>query len=264
MKPSLPHAVAFVLLAQQTLASPPSLVANLPRDGTPDDELNDWLATAQRVSPDLLKPCPVSCSSVSDSSGWFLFPDASRLASCNETMLFSTVVQTTATSSEDGNDDTHHPAIKACTADYEPVMKLAFVPDDGKSALCTTANRVLEKTSLSLHQLQAVNADEFSANHLIDAASQVGRHLASKKPSCTNNAIEFAYPRPAPYPPHPCFNFCCPGHRHPLHSQGRSRQRHELLPVAVQHQGRCLILWIWLMTSAPGCYGLCLRDCRGG
>lgn len=42
-----------------------------------------------------------------------------------------------------------------------------------KAALCTTANRVLEKASIRLHQPEASNAGEFSVDHHIAAWRQV-------------------------------------------------------------------------------------------
>jgi hypothetical protein len=71
------------------------------------------------------------------------------------------------------------------------------VPEDGKAARCTTANRVLEKAHVRLHQPNTSNVEEFFVGYVLAAGSQVASHLASKKPSCTNNAIEFAYSQSA-------------------------------------------------------------------
>jgi hypothetical protein len=76
-------------------------------------------------------------------------------------------------------------------------VKQAFVPEDGKAARCTTANRVLEKAHVRLHQPNTSNVEGFSVGHVLAAKRQVASHLASKKPSCTNNAIEFAFSQSA-------------------------------------------------------------------
>ena len=117
---------------------------------------------------------------------WFLFPDATKLALCNETMLLDMVVKSAI------NDDAAQTVVRACSADYDSGLKAAFVPEEGKASLCTTANRVLEQNSIYLHQPQ-VEADEFSVNHLLSAGHQIVNHLALQEPSCTNNAMEFAY-----------------------------------------------------------------------
>jgi hypothetical protein len=54
-------------------------------------------------------------------------------------------------------------------------------------------NRVVEKTSIYMHQPRLEEDNEFNANHLLSAGNQMMSYLALQKPSCTNNAIEFAY-----------------------------------------------------------------------
>jgi hypothetical protein len=103
-------------------------------------------------------------------------------------MLLGMVVQTAAK-----HDETTQTIIRACTANYSSGEELAFVPDDDKASLCTTANRVLEEASIQMHQPKTGNDDGFSVNHLLAAGRQIADHLASQKPSCTNNAMEFAY-----------------------------------------------------------------------
>lgn len=158
-------------------------------------ELDSWLATVQRASHETPKKCPVSCSSTKDSSSsdeWFLFPDAEDLASCNETMLFNMVVKTTA------EDQTTPTGIRACTADYDSGVKAAFVADENTASLCSTSNRVLEETSVYMHEPQVgSNAAEFSVNHLLAAGHQISSHLALQTPSCDDDAIEFAYSQSA-------------------------------------------------------------------
>lgn len=105
-------------------------------------------------------------------------------------MLLDTVVKV-------ADDATTQTIVRACTADYDAGVKASFVPDEGKASLCTTANRVLEETSVYIHQPTAANGDEFSVEHLLSAGHQISNHLSLQKPSCTHNAMEFAYSRSA-------------------------------------------------------------------
>ncbi|KAK4196868.1 family 18 putative glycoside hydrolase [Triangularia verruculosa] len=150
-----------------------------------DDDLDKWLSAVQAQPLEALKPCPISCSKAGEDP-WYLFPEADQLASCNETMLLNLVVQM----AEVKDIPT---VIRACTADYDTSrsMRVAFVPDSTKASLCTTANKVLEDVSISMHQ--PGKDGEFSANHLLSAGRQVKSYLASRKPSCSNNAISFGY-----------------------------------------------------------------------
>ncbi|KAF1973227.1 putative glycosyl hydrolase, family 18 [Bimuria novae-zelandiae CBS 107.79] len=159
------------------------------------DDLNEWLAAAKRMRPEALRPCPVSCTEAKNDTsgaGWSLFPDATRIKSCNETMLLSMVVQP-----PQSDEITTEPIIRACSADYSTGEKPLFVPDEQKASLCTTANRVLEDNHVQLyHGVEASNED-FSTSHLVSAGRQMIRHLAQQTPSCNNNAIEFAYSQSA-------------------------------------------------------------------
>ena len=183
----------FALLALGAVASLSDVDLERQFDDSADD-LDEWLAAAKKASPAALRSCPVSCRSTRNSTSsaeWFLFPDSTKLASCNDIMLLDMVVQSTV---EDNIDsDT---IVRACTADYDEGMEQAFVPDANKASLCTTANRVLEEASLHMHH-PATGNDGFSVNHFLSAASQITNHLAVQKPSCTNNAIEFAYSQSA-------------------------------------------------------------------
>jgi hypothetical protein len=100
-------------LAVEALASSPFDIELLSRAGHDADDLDEWLAATQRASPEALKPCPVSCSAAGDSAGWFLFPVATSLTACNDTMLLEMAVQRATTT--DGKDA--QPAIRAYTAD---------------------------------------------------------------------------------------------------------------------------------------------------
>jgi hypothetical protein len=157
------------------------------------EDLDEWLAQAKRVNPGDLKPCPVSCSETKDyasRSDWFLYSDAGKLTKCNETMLIDMVVQNAEADTE-GNIIT-----RACTADYGSVAKPAFVADEEKASLCTTANKALKDASIYLHHPSAGN-DDFSVNHLLSAARQVANHLDLQKPDCKHLAIESAYSQSA-------------------------------------------------------------------
>lgn len=154
-----------------------------------DDELDKWLSAVQAQPLEALKSCPVSCSKAGDEAG-YLFPDASQLAACNETMLLDMVVQMAA--------DKHTPtAIRACTADYDTsgALQIAFVPDATRASLCTTANKVLDEVPIYMHQ--PGTGGEFAAADLLSAGRQIKSHLASQKPSCANNAMAFGYSQSA-------------------------------------------------------------------
>ncbi|KAJ5056167.1 hypothetical protein J3E72DRAFT_200340 [Bipolaris maydis] len=152
------------------------------------DDLDEWLAAAQRVSADALRACPSSCSTANNkNSEWFLYPDATKLALCNETMLLDMVVKSAV------DDDAARTVVRACSADYDSGIKAAFVAEEGKASLCTTANRILERNSIYLHQPHVGADSEFSVNHLLSAGRQIANHLELQEPSCTNNAMEFAY-----------------------------------------------------------------------
>lgn len=126
-------------------------------------------------------------SLVTSRADWFLFPDTTKLALCNKTMLLDMVVKSASAS------EIISPVVRACSADLNTDNKAAFEADDGKASLCTTANRVLERTSVYLHQPQVADSKDFSVNHVLSASQQVKSHLALQEPSCTNNAMEFAY-----------------------------------------------------------------------
>lgn len=156
-----------------------------PRVEDATDGLEEWLAAAKRVSPETVRPCPVPCSAAN--KDWFLIPDAKRLALCNETMLLNMFLK-----SSDG-DETQQTIVRACSADSNSETQVAFIADARKASLCTTSNRVLANSSIYIHQPQVANNNEFHPEHLAEAGRQMPRHLGSKEPSCTHNAIEIAY-----------------------------------------------------------------------
>lgn len=143
--------------------------------GNSTDDLDIWLEAAMKVSPDVFKACPVSCSAVKNttsSAEWFLFSDATNLESCNKTMLLDMAIHKAAEA-----DTTAQPAIRACTADYNSTIKPAFIPDKERASLCTTANRVIEEASIYTHQ-HPTGDGSFVTNHLLSALHQITSHLA--------------------------------------------------------------------------------------
>ncbi|KAJ4416952.1 hypothetical protein N0V85_002069 [Neurospora sp. IMI 360204] len=164
MRAAFRHLLLFALSAWALASTSDIDISRRNQDDT--DDLDEWLAATERMSPEALKPCPISYSVAGNSSmdGWFLFPDPTKLAQCNETMILNMAVQT-----ETGDDKapSGQPAVKACTADYESKVKLAFVPDNEKASLCTTANRVLEEASVYMHHPQADDDDGFSTGNCL-------------------------------------------------------------------------------------------------
>ncbi|CAG5181777.1 uncharacterized protein ALTATR162_LOCUS9829 [Alternaria atra] len=183
--------VFFIIYAGAAVTWASDIIVTHTSDDVTDD-LDEWMAAAKRVSPDVLKACPIPCGGgqdINSSAGWFLYSDLTKLAFCNETMLLNMVVQ----SSLDDDNKGALEIVKACSADYEPNTNAAHVPDEKKASLCTTANRVLENATVFMHQPTADNNDGFSTNHLLAAGNQIANHLSLQQPSCTNNAMEFAY-----------------------------------------------------------------------
>lgn len=187
------HLFLFALSAWAQASASDIGIASQNQDYT--DDLDEWLAATERMSPEALKPCPIFCSAAGNSSstdGWFLFPDFTKLALCNETMLLSMAVQTEV-EEDNPKASPSQPVVRACLADYESKLKSAFVPEDGKASLCTTANRVLEEASVYMHHPQLEDDDGFSVSHAVAAGHQIVNRLAQQEPSCTNNAMEFGY-----------------------------------------------------------------------
>lgn len=122
---------------------------------------------------------------VTSRAEWYLFPDLTKLALCNETMLLDMVV-------ESATEKHNSPVVRACSANLDSMQSL-FEAENDKASLCTTANRILEKTSVYMHQPEVANDNEFSINNLLSASQQIKNHLERHQTSCTNNAMEFAY-----------------------------------------------------------------------
>jgi hypothetical protein len=81
-------------------------------------------------------------------------------------------------------DQSTQPVVRACSADFESNGKSVFEADNEKASLCTP---------VYMHQPQVDNDKDFSVNHLISASQQIKAYLELQQPSCTNNAMEFAY-----------------------------------------------------------------------
>lgn len=158
-----------------------------------DEDLEEWLAANIRTPPSLFRPCPFFCSrsvNSTDGAGWFLVPEPTSLAKCNETMLLDLVVK---------SDDVL--AVRACTADYgsDNNLQIAYQPYDTKAALCPTPNHDMVEASVRLSEASALTSsgDAFLVRHLESAGRQVFHHLRAQKPSCTSNAIAFGYSQSA-------------------------------------------------------------------
>jgi hypothetical protein len=161
MKVSFLSLLFILRLSECALASPSNTDVAIRSDDTPDD-LDAWLAAAQRVSPEALKPCPTSCSSansknrkcgrnkeehpangwtVTSKAEWFLFPDPTKLASCNETMLLDMIVKITT------EDSAAQTVMRACSADYDSNVKAAFVADEEKASRKSLYTKILWDTN---------------------------------------------------------------------------------------------------------------------
>ena len=184
-----------LLLTGASASQTASSVDILPRDEVVEDvvnaddpELEEWLAALQRTPA--LTTCPLPCTDIAASGdGWALFPDPASLAPCNETMLLDVAIQ------NDVENGQHTKlAIKACAADYS-TGSVAFEPEDDTAAVCSTPNHVMLNTSITLSNSHpdARSSDSFSSSHLLAAGRQVVNYLGSQKPSCTRNALSFAY-----------------------------------------------------------------------
>ncbi|KAF3484076.1 glycosyl hydrolase, family 18 [Arthroderma uncinatum] len=106
-----------------------------------DSGLDEWLAANNRAPPSALTVCPLACQESGNSStgpGWFLFPEAAKLAACNETMVLDFITQNKKS------------VIRACTADYSSSMKAVYEADDQTAALCPTPNHALVEASIKI------------------------------------------------------------------------------------------------------------------
>ncbi|KAL7936606.1 putative glycosyl hydrolase, family 18 [Trichoderma chlorosporum] len=152
-----------------------------------DASLAEWRASAERTSPEAIQTCPSSCQdSVSSVSDWFLFPDATGLAACNDTMLLELAIQNNADS------QTSLTAIRACKADYSSGQK-AFAPKEDVAAVCSTPNHDFIKTHVSIGELDNAPDKSFAISDVLAAGNQILYSLSAHTPSCTDNTLKFGY-----------------------------------------------------------------------
>jgi hypothetical protein len=86
---------ATALAGEAGLQAPATAKLNLTDPAALDEFERQWLARAQRIPTEVMLPCPVSCSKAgSDAAAWDLYPDAARMAVCNETVLFEMPIDT--------------------------------------------------------------------------------------------------------------------------------------------------------------------------
>ncbi|KAB5583051.1 hypothetical protein GE09DRAFT_1247143 [Coniochaeta sp. 2T2.1] len=159
-----------------------------------DSFQRQWLEKVERV-PEPLMRCPVLCSSAgSDTGAWDLYPDAARMAVCNETVLFSMMVDT----------DLAPAALRVCTADFaEAAPSNTFLPNrapvtDDLEA-CAPAFQAEKSSPLRL----ASTGSSSSTGDLTEASSansasiafairQISNYVGGTPPSCNNNPVAFA------------------------------------------------------------------------
>ncbi|KAK4455350.1 hypothetical protein QBC34DRAFT_340767 [Podospora aff. communis PSN243] len=148
----------------------------------------EWMQTAQRVPTEALQPCPASCSTAGrDPGDWDLYPNAARMAVCNETVLFSMNVDT----------DLPPAALRVCTADFaETAPSNGSLPGGALGGDEACAPPLEAEQSLPLRLLS--NNSNVAPTRRADTASvvsalrQLSKHVANTAPSCNNNAIAFA------------------------------------------------------------------------
>lgn len=81
---------ALGLLGPAAATTPPF---NLSDPAAIEEYRRQWMQSVERVPTEALVRCPVSCSIAGrDTGAWDLYPDAARMAVCNETVLFTTMI----------------------------------------------------------------------------------------------------------------------------------------------------------------------------
>ncbi|KAL7783620.1 glycoside hydrolase family 18 protein [Trichoderma ceciliae] len=153
------------------------------RDDGSGTGLDAWRAANDRTT--LPQACPESCqdgdSSSDGFSSWFLFPDATNLATCNETMLLSFNIQETVIGGQQA-----------------PVTAIR---GDDVAVVCSTPNHDIVKASVTIGEPAGNNTssgnNKASIDDLLSAGHQVQNYLCTKTPSCTENVITFGYSRSA-------------------------------------------------------------------
>ncbi|KAH7364620.1 putative glycosyl hydrolase, family 18 [Rhexocercosporidium sp. MPI-PUGE-AT-0058] len=156
----------FFTLAVGTVASNTNVGFDYPNVET---ALKDFKLANDRTPDYLLEACPSTCTDLAFKKEWFVYPDAARLALCNDTMLLEFAV---AQDLESKNDKT---AIRVCTADYGVARNVG--QDLGTASICLTLNRPTGRSSTGV--LAAIN--------------QINSYVSSIPISCDNNTVSFAY-----------------------------------------------------------------------
>lgn len=156
---------------------------------SPDTSLDEWRASFERTR--VTKTCPSSCQDASEGlSSWSLFPDGASLAACNETMLLSFNVQSTADSNGQHSPVT---AIRGCKADYSFMQQALNGSMDDVAAICSTPNHDIIQASVTTSSNDT--GDKVSLDDVLSAGHQVQNYLSTRKPSCTQNVLTFGYSR---------------------------------------------------------------------
>ncbi|KAJ3492170.1 hypothetical protein NLG97_g5467 [Lecanicillium saksenae] len=152
--------------------------------------LQQWLDEAVQLSV-APKACPALCSeaaTVSGAQNGFLFSDEDQLKSCNESMIIGFNVRS-------NDDEKIEMGIRACTADYSATASGSFtIPESNTAALCPTPNYIIGNASVRYSFATDETSDQsVDSNDSVFIIEQVGRHLATKAPSCNDSTIAFGY-----------------------------------------------------------------------
>lgn len=145
------------------------------------NSLKEFEDAIERSPDHLLKACPSSCSDLGSPSQWFVYPDAARLALCNETML----LEFSVSKDLEGNDKT---AIRACQANYGSVKTAERSQDT--ASICTTPNHLRVSTAIKVFGTGSAGRD---AKGVLAATEQIKSYVSSRPISCDNNTISFGY-----------------------------------------------------------------------
>ncbi|KAK3986863.1 glycoside hydrolase, subgroup, catalytic core [Cladorrhinum sp. PSN332] len=150
-------------------------------DAAVDASLREWQEANART-PNKIIPCPAACSeSGSDPSTWSIYPDAARLALCNDTLLFSINVFTEI------KDDHTKAGIRACKADFA-----APTTSKRDEKTCKHGSQVQGKSKAYVStQGQASGAN--GARDVEAAGHQVSNYVASVETECDTPTIAFGY-----------------------------------------------------------------------
>ncbi|KAK4161332.1 glycoside hydrolase, subgroup, catalytic core [Cladorrhinum sp. PSN259] len=150
-------------------------------DAAEEALLREWQEANARV-PNKFIPCPAACSeSGSDPSTWSVYPDAARLALCNDTLLFSINVFTEI------EDDHTKAGIRACKADFA-----ASTTSKRDEKTCKHGSQVESKSKAYIQsQGQADGAN--GARDIEAAGRQVSNYVARLETECDKPTIAFGY-----------------------------------------------------------------------